>query len=162
MATATRVCPAPYIDGICVHQLFDDVASAARSASPDLCRRLRFEVIEWEPLTAAADRRWLVEAVLNLLRAVAERSADAQISVRAFPSHDDCCVTFQIACPTNSVAVTSGTDDGAVSRCRSLIETMAGKMTVCACTEDEMLASFWLPQWVCAVPSTPATFGRAA
>jgi hypothetical protein len=139
-----------YIDGVPVESLFEEIYDSARELAESRGVKLRFEVVAWDPLYVAADRRALRDILLDLTTRAIQTAYEGSVRLRAFPSHDDVCVTFQIVGDeTGSQNVTELNDwnDSVVSS-RAHIARMGGELMTLRRAQEGACIWFWLPQWV--------------
>ena len=140
-----------YIEGIHVDALIDDIHARVQARSNEKGVRIRYEVIAWNPITVAADKIALLELIDDLIGQAIDLSPQGtNVTLRAFPSHDDACTTFEItdcrACSRD--AGEKHELDKQVIGARALIERMGGELAVLPRSKGGMRVLFWLPQWI--------------
>src|SRR3989442_1555181 len=77
-----------FIDGVSVAQLFEDVYSEFRRRASERGVRLRFDVIEWEPILVAADRCALRNSIEAIVVSALSARGVQNVTLRAFPRPD--------------------------------------------------------------------------
>lgn len=135
-----------YIDGISVEVLFDHLYHNYQ----DIRYTTRYEIITWEPLYVAADREALSNSLSVIADFIREQSQGGTITVRAYPSHDDVCVTFEMTSDTtgyNSSAHHSWKPDR-IDHTITTIMNMGGELGNLVKLPNGYRICFWLPQWI--------------
>jgi len=139
-----------WIDGCAVDQVFDEVYRTYRKTMSGRDIELCPEVIAWAPVLAAADRAALSGLLSAAVMHVASNTEGGAIWMRAFPSHDDVFVVFEIK---NDRPARRSTDRLAaftdmMERARSEVESMGGELCEYFTEEGGSRVCFRLPQWV--------------
>jgi hypothetical protein len=139
------------IDGCAVEQVLDEVY---RSCWNDVACRgldLRPQVIAWDPLWVAADRSALSRILSTAVKHVVSNTEDGAVHVRAFPSHDEVCVVFEVQNerPARRHSDRLAAFTAMMERARLQVESMGGDVAEFATEDGGSRVCFRLPQWVC-------------
>lgn len=150
--TALRALPTVstsfHIEGVRVDAVFQEVYDVLRFRAAALGVRLRFDIIEWEPLRAAADPGALREILQTSALAAMNQPWVSVVTMRAYPCQDDVCVLFEVL-DDRPKTVDSGFPWSAdLEQPRRMIERLGGEFGTYWREEGGAGLHFWLPQWV--------------
>lgn len=145
-ATAADAQAPLYIEGVPVDVLFEEAYRLARKQGAAKDLRIRFEVISWEPLVAAADSRMLWESLRAITNFIVTVAMSGEIVLRVFPSHNDTCITFE-ATAAEAMA-DEGMDESALTSAKTRVARMGGELHLFRSTDGGVQVRFWIPQWI--------------
>lgn len=147
IATAALQC---HIEGVFVDSLLDEFHRAARPGIEQRGVSVALELIAWEPLAAAADRVVLLRALADLAAYLADSVGRGTVDLRAYPSHGNVCVTFDMVINPSDAATRAPCPEGdpRLAGASARIVRMGGEIAVRRRAGRIVAFSFWLPQWV--------------
>ncbi len=138
------------IDGCSVDQLLEDVYRACwdQMALRDL--DLRPQIIAWDPLCVAADSPALLDLFVEVVKHVGYNTEEGVVHIRAFPSHDDVFVIFEIQNERPARRTTDRVEafNSLMERARISVESMGGEVAEYSSEDGGSRVCFKLPQWV--------------
>ena len=139
------------IDGCNVDELLEDVYQTCWSKAAVRGLDLRPELIAWQPIHAAADAGALRGLLSTAVHHVACNTEEGAIHLRAFPSHDDVYVVFEVQNEKPARRRSDRLDDFTrmMARARLEVESMGGELAEFATEDGGSRVCFRLPQWVC-------------
>jgi hypothetical protein len=139
-----------YIDGVAVDSLLESVFRSRKSAAEAKGILVSFELIAWDTVTAAADRDLLKEVLQSALTIAIDETMAGSVIMRAYPSHEDVCVTFEIADTRPDPVSPSDLQrwDEQLEPIKRVVERMAGEWNLFRRREGGLSVCISLPQWV--------------
>jgi hypothetical protein len=159
-AAATDTETPLHIEGVPVDVLFEEAYRLARKQSAAKDLRIRFEVIAWEPLVAAADSRMLWESLRAITYFILSVAKGGEIVLRVFPSHNDTCITFEA---TASEAIGDGEwDESELATAKARVARMGGELHLFRHSDGSVQVRFWIPQWIHCELDDLSQYRRAA
>lgn len=135
-----------YIEGVPINVLFEEAYRLARKQGAAKDLRIRFEVIAWEPLIAAADSRMLWESLRAITNFIVTVATGGEIVLRVFPSHNDTCITFEATAA--EAMVDEGIDESALTIAKTRVARMGGELHFFRSSDGGVQVRFWIPQWI--------------
>jgi hypothetical protein len=138
------------IDGCSVDELLEDVYKTCWDKAAVRGLDLRPELIAWEPIQAAADANALRGLLSTAVHHVASNTEEGAIHLRAFPSHDDVYVVFEVQNEKPARRRSDRLDafTRMMERARLEVESMGGELSEFATEDGGSRICFRLPQWV--------------
>lgn len=138
------------IEGCAVDQLLDDVYHSCWDYVAIRGMDLQTQVIAWDALCAAADRKALSNLLSTAVKHVVSNTQDGVIHMRAFPSHNDVYVVFEVQNERPARRRTDRLDAFAamIDRARLEVESMGGEIAEYGTDNGGSRVCFSLPQWV--------------
>lgn len=145
-----NVSPKLYMEGVSVEEMFSDLFDQRKEEILCSFGNFSVEVIAWDPLIVAADRRCLFSILDDLLSKMIAVSEGGDLYLRAYPSQDEMCVSFEVACETNGlieVDVLEGLEQY-LDRISHRIRCMGGEFMLVSPPQGGVKVCFWLTQWI--------------
>ena len=138
------------IDGCDVHQLLEDVYRACWDHTALRGLNLKPQMIAWDALAVAADREALVELLDTAIKHVAANTDSGAVHLRAFPTHDEVYVVFEVKNELPARRLTDRVEEftAMMARARMRVKTMGGEMAEYSTEDGGSRVCFKLPQWV--------------
>ncbi len=160
-----NVSPKLYIEGVSVEEMLTDLFEQRKEEILCSFGNFSVEVIAWDPLIVAADRHCLFGILDDLLSKMIAVSEGGEIYLRAYPSHDDLCVSFEVACETDGLIEVDVLEswEQYLDRISHRIRCMGGEFMLVCPPRGGVKVCFWLTQWVaCEAEQTGASSLRVA
>jgi hypothetical protein len=144
------VSPKLYIEGVSVEELLTVLFEQRKEEMLRSFGNFSIEVIAWEPLLVAADRHCLFGILDDLLSRMIAVADGGEIYLRAYPSHDEQCVSFEVACEMDSLIAVDVLEDWEryLDRIRYRIRCMGGEFMLVCPPRGGVKICFWLAQWI--------------
>jgi hypothetical protein len=140
----------PYMEGVSIDHIFDLLSSTISDKARLNNKNIHFELIAWEPICAAADRRLLLRTIQEILEYAISHSKSDKIFFKAYPSNDGVFVT--LSChfekSNDSHNVMDRHNISIPSYWRSAIEKMSGSLQLHNSPNGEESIHIQLVQWL--------------
>lgn len=144
------VSPKLYIEGVSVEELLTDLFEQRKEEILCSFGNFSVELIAWEPLIVAADRHCLFGILDDLLSKMIALGEGGDICLRAYPSHDELCVSFEVACETDGLVEVDVLEnwESYLDRMSYRIRCMGGDFMLVCPPRGGVKICFWLTQWI--------------
>jgi len=138
------------IEGCAVDQLLEDVYRACWDHTALRGLDLKPQMIAWDALAVAADREALCELLETAIKHVAANTDSGALHLRAFPTHDEVYVVFEVKNELPARRLTDRVDEftAMMVRARFRVESMGGEMAEYSTEDGGSRVCFKLPHWV--------------